>query len=144
MARACCCHQTISLKTRSRGQQVITRCYVNHESRFQPALPTLENFRQLSEKEIAVVSVLNGELPLPDYRIDIEKHLSFLFAPSDEDFDRDPIAGRCYVEPAASGLREVISNVHKREWETLHPLNFGWEGLRLKRLFQVEQKNTCI
>ena len=60
---------------------------------------------QLSEKEVAIVRVLNRKLAFPDYCVDIEEYLGFLLALSHEKFYRCPIAGRSGAEPSASSLR---------------------------------------
>src|SRR5215472_13918095 len=104
----------------------------------------LQNCCKLLKDDIAVVNVLDGELALPNGRIEIEEHLAFLLSFSDENLYSGPTTGWVCVEATARSLREIISKIYEGERKGLHSLNFGWYRFCLKGFLQVGQENTSI
>ena len=64
----------------------------------------LKHSGEVGKHGISVVGIFNRKLALLDDGVEIKKHVSFLFSPSDEDLHWRPIAGRFCVEPAVWGL----------------------------------------
>ena len=64
----------------------------------------LKYARKLGEDDIPVVGIFDGELPLLEDWIEIQKHFAFLLPLSDEKFNRSPMAGWLIVETAAGSL----------------------------------------
>src|SRR6266850_2454833 len=87
---------------------------------------------------------LYGKLALPDYGVDIDEHLRFSLALSDEDFDRCPIAEWLNVETAACGLRESSPMFTKVNGRLSNRCTLEGRALASSAFFQVEQKTPCI